>query len=82
MFLSADYSFSGTVRSNILFGAPEASDERLYLAARVSQSAEFIEKLDKSTTHTFHRVDLTFLVDSVSVSQLRAQLQKTRHLHL
>lgn len=39
--------FSGTVRSNILFGAPEASDERLYLAARVSQSAEFIEKLDK-----------------------------------
>ena len=39
--------FSGTVRSNILFGAPEASDERLHLAARVSQSAEFIEKLDK-----------------------------------
>lgn len=39
--------FSGTVRSNILFGAPEADDERLHLAARVSQSEEFIEKLDK-----------------------------------
>lgn len=39
--------FAGTVRSNILFGAPEADDERLYLAAKVSQSAEFIEKLDK-----------------------------------
>lgn len=39
--------FSGTVRSNILFGAPEADDERLRLAARVSQSEEFIEKLDK-----------------------------------
>lgn len=39
--------FSGTVRSNILFGAPEANDEQLELAARVSQSAEFIDKLEK-----------------------------------
>ncbi len=39
--------FEGTVKSNILFGAPEASTEQLHLAARVSQSAEFIEKLDK-----------------------------------
>lgn len=39
--------FEGTVKSNILFGAPEASEEQLHLAARVSQSAEFIEKLDK-----------------------------------
>lgn len=39
--------FAGTVRSNILFGAPEADEKRLELAARVSQSSEFIEKLDK-----------------------------------
>ncbi len=39
--------FEGTVRSNILFGAPEADDQQLALAARVSQSAEFIEKLEK-----------------------------------
>lgn len=39
--------FEGTVKSNILFGAPEASEEQLHLAARVSQSAEFIDKLDK-----------------------------------
>lgn len=39
--------FEGTVKSNILFGAPEASDEQLHLAARVSQSAEFIDKLEK-----------------------------------
>lgn len=39
--------FAGTVKSNILFGAPEADEKRLRLAARVSQSAEFIEKLDK-----------------------------------
>lgn len=39
--------FAGTVKSNILFGAPEADEEQMKLAARVSQSAEFIEKLDK-----------------------------------
>lgn len=39
--------FEGTVKSNILFGAPEADDRQLALAARVSQSAEFIEKLEK-----------------------------------
>lgn len=39
--------FAGTVKSNILFGAPEADDERMRLAARVSQSAEFVEKLEK-----------------------------------
>lgn len=39
--------FAGTVRSNILFGAPEASEKQLKLAARVSQSEEFIEKMEK-----------------------------------
>lgn len=39
--------FEGTVKSNILFGAPEADEKQLHLAARVSQSSEFIEKLDK-----------------------------------
>ena len=38
--------FAGTVKSNILFGAPEADDDRMRLAARISQSSEFIEKLD------------------------------------
>lgn len=39
--------FEGTVKSNILFGAPGADEKQLHLAARVSQSTEFIEKLDK-----------------------------------
>lgn len=39
--------FEGTVKSNILFGAPEADDKRLELAARISQSAEFIKKFEK-----------------------------------
>lgn len=39
--------FAGTIRSNILFGAPEASEAQLELAAEVSQSTEFINKLEK-----------------------------------
>ncbi len=39
--------FAGTVKSNILFGAPDADEEQMRLAARVSQSEEFIEKLEK-----------------------------------
>lgn len=39
--------FEGTVKSNILFGAPEADNKRLELAARISQSAEFIKKFEK-----------------------------------
>lgn len=39
--------FAGTVKSNILFGAPGADEKQLKLAAKVSQSEEFIEKLDK-----------------------------------
>lgn len=39
--------FAGTVRSNILFGVPEADDDVMVKAARISQSEEFIEKLEK-----------------------------------
>lgn len=39
--------FAGTVKSNIKFGAPEISDEKMHEAARVAQAEEFIEKLDK-----------------------------------
>lgn len=39
--------FAGTVKSNIMFGAPEISDEEVRRAARIAQAEEFIEKLDK-----------------------------------
>lgn len=39
--------FAGTVRSNIMFGAPEISEEDMKKAARIAQAEEFIEKLDK-----------------------------------
>ena len=39
--------FAGTVKSNIKFGAPTASDEQLHKAARIAQAENFIEKLPK-----------------------------------
>lgn len=37
--------FAGTVKSNIKFGAPTASDEQVRKAARIAQAENFIEKL-------------------------------------
>jgi len=39
--------FSGTVKSNIMFGAPELSEKQMHEAARIAQAEEFVEKLDK-----------------------------------
>ena len=36
--------FSGTIASNIRFGAPDASDEDVKLAAEISQASDFIEE--------------------------------------
>ena len=37
--------FSGTIKSNIKFGAPNASDAQMRKAARIAQAESFIEKL-------------------------------------
>ena len=37
--------FSGTVKSNIKFGAPNASDKQMRKAAEIAQATNFIEKL-------------------------------------
>ncbi len=38
--------FSGTIASNIRFGAPDASDEDVKLAAEIAQASDFIEEKD------------------------------------
>ena len=43
--------FSGTIKSNIKFGAKNVSDEAVEKAARVSQSIEFIHKLPDAFNH-------------------------------
>jgi len=39
------FLFHGTVRENILFGRQDATEEELYLAAKVANADEFIERL-------------------------------------
>ena len=44
--------FSGTIKSNIKFGAPNATDEQVRKAARIAQTESFIEKLpEKYNSH-------------------------------
>ena len=44
--------FAGSVKSNIKFGAPDASDEQMHKAARIAQAENFIEKLpEKYNAH-------------------------------
>lgn len=39
------YLFSGTVRSNLLFGRPEATEEELWEALEVAQAADFVRAM-------------------------------------
>ncbi|WP_372735582.1 ABC transporter ATP-binding protein [Nocardioides sp.] len=39
------FLFSGTVRSNLLHGKPEATDEELWHALEVAQAREFVERM-------------------------------------
>lgn len=39
--------FSGTIASNIRFGAPNASDEEVRLAAEIAQASDFIEEKER-----------------------------------
>lgn len=43
--------FAGSVKSNIKFGAPNASDEQMRKAARIAQAENFIEKLPEKYNH-------------------------------
>lgn len=44
--------FAGTIKSNIKFGAPNASDKQVHKAAEIAQAVNFIEKLpEKYNSH-------------------------------
>jgi ATP-binding cassette subfamily B protein len=40
------YLFSGTVRSNLQFGAPDATDDELWHALEVAQARDFVEEME------------------------------------
>lgn len=47
MILQKNVLFSGTVRDNLKWGAPEADDETLWKACRMACADEFLERLPK-----------------------------------
>ena len=47
MVLQKNTLFSGTVRENLLWGCPDATDEDLWAACRAACADEFLESLDK-----------------------------------
>lgn len=40
------YLFSGTVRSNLLYGKPDATDDELWQALAAAQARDFVEEMD------------------------------------
>lgn len=41
------YLFSGTVRSNLLYGKPDATEDELWTALEIAQARDFVERLDE-----------------------------------
>ncbi|MET3920858.1 ABC transporter ATP-binding protein [Arthrobacter sp. UYEF20] len=40
------YLFSGTVRSNLLYGKPDATEEEIWRALRIAQAEDFVEEME------------------------------------
>ena len=68
--------FSGTIRSNLKYGAPEATDEELEEVIRVAQAKEFIDQKKNVLIWKFHKVEQTFLVVKNKDLRLLVLLQK------
>lgn len=41
------YLFSGTVRSNLLYGKPDATEDELWEALEIAQAKDFVEQMDE-----------------------------------
>jgi ATP-binding cassette subfamily B multidrug efflux pump len=61
------YLFSGTVRDNIRYGRPDASDEEVEEAARLANADSFIQKMA-------HGYDSEILAEGTNISQGQRQL--------
>ncbi|MEO5312698.1 ABC transporter ATP-binding protein [Pseudarthrobacter sp. CC12] len=42
------YLFSGTVRSNLLYGNPDATEDELWSALEIAQARDFVEQMDET----------------------------------
>lgn len=67
MVLQDAWLFEGTIRDNIKFGSPNATDEEMYVAARMAHVDHFIKTLENG-------YDTIVSEDSSSISQGQKQL--------
>jgi ATP-binding cassette subfamily B protein len=65
------YLFSGTVRSNLLHGRPEASEEEIWAALEVAQARDFVEAMPEGWTRQSPREAPTSPAGSGSGSRSR-----------
>ena len=50
MVFEEAFLFSDTIRANIAYGRPDATDEEVRAAAEAAQVAEFVESCPRGTT--------------------------------
>lgn len=59
--------FSGTIRENMRYGRPEATDEEIWQALAIAQAKDFVEGLDDGLDSRVEQGGGNFLVDNVNV---------------
>ena len=55
--------FGGTIRENMQWGHPHATDEEIYEALELSQSKEFVDKMTEGLDTYIEQVVRMYLVD-------------------
>ena len=69
--------FSGTIRSNLKYGAPEATDEELEEVIRVAQAKEFIDQKEER----FDRWNKRFWWSKTKTCDCSSYCEKSRYLY-
>ena len=71
------YLFSGTVRSNLMHGKPDATDEEMWAALEIAQAADFVREMGTrrqgASTRRSPRAAPTSAAASASVSPSRGR---------
>ena len=70
--------FSGSVRENIAYGRPDATDAEIEAAARAAQAHEFILELPEATTRASASAASSSRAGSASASRSPARCSSTR----